>query len=65
MYIIKDAQGQERGVMYFPVETIDEAFVLANDIDMNPDYFPEEYPFSMVHKDTGEVIHQWHLPGLY
>jgi hypothetical protein len=65
MYIIKDAIGQERGVFWFPVETLEEAKVLSKEIDMNPEEFPEEYPFSVVHKDTGEVVHQWHMPTLH
>jgi hypothetical protein len=66
MYIIRDALGQVRAATsLYPFETVEEAIDGGHDVDMNPEIFPQEYPFSVVNKDTGEVVHQWHMPTLH
>lgn len=63
MYVVKDSQGTVRGASSTEFKTVNEALcALADSIDMDPERYPQEFPFTISHKATSLAVLVIDLP---
>jgi hypothetical protein len=62
MFMIRDAEGNERARMFSPFRSLEEAIERGPDnVDMDRERYPQEFPFSVIDERTGDIVHQWTL----
>jgi len=62
MYIIRDANFNQRGIMAEPFETLEDAVERGPYcVNMSTSY-PDEFPFSVVDWTSGLTVYQWGYP---